>query len=799
MIKFQPSHRWHRAGGHPVRRATLRSRYACSFVIGWAMVPFLSAHGNAQNRCDSPACDCRIGQATPCDAVGGIHPRSFDSLMLPALAQATLTNTDRLGNSIESATLKWIERSKQLSARWRFSDASCDASGPASRDCGSEHPPITSYPAGEISEERSAPFPAPEWTELPMATSDSVATPPTPGPASSPELLHQAPGALEVPQLNKQNPLIDPFSDDPHQPAPIIPSVQGNPLGQMLRQRRNDPAMPSSSIDVPPVWIASRTSANKRAATEIDQPQQAFADSEPAPSEAIRLASDSQPIRDPSVTPGSKTTPQAPRTKRRPKPFESSQRSPIPNQAPLPAPPVAAPHPPDAKPLPAPAMQSYEEFARRLHGARSTDSRPDESTSQPSPTNLSLAPSATSEAGSGSTVESPTEGPAIPALTSEPSIEEAKTSNLPLPPEADIHPEEAGELPVVADKESIDAEVTQLQEETEDGVEDAQRSDEERSKGTNSAGPNEDVAAILDARITQRILNQLQIAKDRGMLRQFELDVSTVGGEVWVRGFVSRPEHKQLILDTIQQVPGVVVVIDDVSIARPMPAPRQQEGSDESLGSEDLGNSNPKITGSADGETHPERGLALPKWLRPKATGRAEENTDFRSTLQSTPASSKPQGSNPMGPRVRTRGAFGASGGADRSGSAAPLSSPVVPGKPNPPNSTDRGISGNSPVAGPEEQPRGNAAAAAIPDSRADIDRRTKARLAATAARVDQPTTGSSGHSNRSLPTPPAASEGSPKAATSQGSTESNSEQGLDLNSFLQRVNAAKQAKDRPE
>ncbi|MFM8324633.1 MAG: hypothetical protein ACKN9U_07225, partial [Pirellulaceae bacterium] len=215
--------------------------------------------------------------------------------------------------------------------------------------------------------------------------------------------------------------------------------------------------------------------------------------------------------------------------------------------------------------------------------------------------------------------------------------------------------------------------------------------------------------------------------------------------------------------------------------------------------SEDRGKPNHKTSRAADGATHPERGLALPTWLRPKASGRAEEDTDFRSTRQSTPASSKPQGSNPMAPRVRTRGAFGASGGADRSGSAAPLSSPVVPGKPNPPNSTDRGISGNSPVAGPEEQLRGNAAVAAIPDGRADIDRRTKARLAATAARVDQPTTGSSGHSNRSLPTPPAASEESPKAATSQGSTESNSEQGLDLNSFLQRVNAAKQAKDRPE
>ena len=127
MTKSHSSPRRHRAAGPPARRVSLRGRYAWSFVIGWATFPFLPAQGNAQGRCDTPSCDCRTGQVTPCDAVGAMGSRAFDSLMLPSLAEATLRNTDRLGNSIESKTLKWIERSKQLSARWRFADSSCDS------------------------------------------------------------------------------------------------------------------------------------------------------------------------------------------------------------------------------------------------------------------------------------------------------------------------------------------------------------------------------------------------------------------------------------------------------------------------------------------------------------------------------------------------------------------------------------------------------------------------------------------------------------------------------------------------
>lgn len=813
MTKSHSSPRRHRAAGPPARRVSLRGRYAWSFVIGWATFPFLPAQGNAQGRCDTPSCDCRTGQVTPCDAVGAMGSRAFDSLMLPSLAEATLRNTDRLGNSIESKTLKWIERSKQLSARWRFADSSCDscdAGGQGSRACGSEHPPIVNQPTNEISAEQSGPLHSPEWTELPMAPSGTVATPPTPYPSDSPVWMHQSLGTPEIPQPNKQDPLIDPFIDDPQQPATIIPSVEGKPLGQMLRQRRNEAATRSAAIDVPPVWIASRPAAGKRATTEIDPLHEPSADLDPSPSGSIRQASDSQPIRDPAATTGSKAQAQPPRTKKRPKPFESSQRGPLPAQAALPAPPDATPLPPDAKPLPTPAMQSYEEFARRLQASRSIESRADDSASHPLPESFSTVSPNLSEGQNDSTLEQATVAPEPPSLNSELSAEVEETSAPPERPVAEVDPAELGELPAIAEEqasksttsESTVLEGSQLPADDTAGSVEANESSEKETSRTDSVPSSEDAEAILDARITHRILNQLKIAKDQGALKQFELDVSTVGGEVWVRGFVSRQEHKKLILDTIQQVPGVVVVIDDVSIARPMPAPRTQQPSEEALDAENENAEklNPRLSKSADAVAEPQRGLSLPKWLRPKTAGTTKENTDFRSTVQSP---STPRGSlesTAKAPRGRTRGAFGASTGPERTAGAAPLSSPVVPVKPTPPVAMDKGSAGPSPTAGPtDELQRRTAPAAGIPDGRADIDRRTKAKLAATATRIDQPQAGSTVPSKLPESQPPVASGEATTAVTSQGTTEATKEQGLDLNSFLQRVNAAKQAKDHPK
>ncbi len=69
-----------------------------------------------------------------------------------------------------------------------------------------------------------------------------------------------------------------------------------------------------------------------------------------------------------------------------------------------------------------------------------------------------------------------------------------------------------------------------------------------------------------DAKITDSILAQLASIKNEGALRNFELDVSTVRGEVWTRGYVSTPEQKQLVLSTIQHVTGVTKIVDDINL-----------------------------------------------------------------------------------------------------------------------------------------------------------------------------------------------------------------------------------------
>ncbi|MDZ4849169.1 MAG: BON domain-containing protein [Pirellulaceae bacterium] len=69
-----------------------------------------------------------------------------------------------------------------------------------------------------------------------------------------------------------------------------------------------------------------------------------------------------------------------------------------------------------------------------------------------------------------------------------------------------------------------------------------------------------------DAAITDEALQQLGKAKSAGLLRQFDLDISTVNGEVWVRGHVANAQQKQLVLRTVQQIQGVNKVIDDLEV-----------------------------------------------------------------------------------------------------------------------------------------------------------------------------------------------------------------------------------------
>lgn len=81
--------------------------------------------------------------------------------------------------------------------------------------------------------------------------------------------------------------------------------------------------------------------------------------------------------------------------------------------------------------------------------------------------------------------------------------------------------------------------------------------------------PTEEVQSSVDPRdagITSEVLSRLGNAQRSGTLRNFDLDVSTVDGEVWVRGHVASPEQKSFVLSTVQRVPGVVRVVDEVSI-----------------------------------------------------------------------------------------------------------------------------------------------------------------------------------------------------------------------------------------
>ena len=96
----------------------------------------------------------------------------------------------------------------------------------------------------------------------------------------------------------------------------------------------------------------------------------------------------------------------------------------------------------------------------------------------------------------------------------------------------------------------------------------------------------EETVSPADAAITDTVLSTLGKDKAVGFLRNFDLDLSTVNGEVWVRGYVANAQQKQHVLQTVQNVPGVTRVIDDIEVSgrnavqpasnnQPIPAPPQ--------------------------------------------------------------------------------------------------------------------------------------------------------------------------------------------------------------------------------
>lgn len=74
-----------------------------------------------------------------------------------------------------------------------------------------------------------------------------------------------------------------------------------------------------------------------------------------------------------------------------------------------------------------------------------------------------------------------------------------------------------------------------------------------------------------DVAVTDTIINKLQGFKSAGQLRGFELDVSTVNGDVWLRGKVANSTQKSLILDAARRTRGVARVIDDIAVTASSP------------------------------------------------------------------------------------------------------------------------------------------------------------------------------------------------------------------------------------
>ncbi|MFO0923021.1 MAG: BON domain-containing protein [Pirellulales bacterium] len=82
---------------------------------------------------------------------------------------------------------------------------------------------------------------------------------------------------------------------------------------------------------------------------------------------------------------------------------------------------------------------------------------------------------------------------------------------------------------------------------------------------TPSVGAESSVAP-RDAAITEKIISKLSADKSSGTLRHFELDISTVDGEVWAKGYVANAQQKQHVLQSIQHTSGVRKVVDDITV-----------------------------------------------------------------------------------------------------------------------------------------------------------------------------------------------------------------------------------------
>lgn len=106
-----------------------------------------------------------------------------------------------------------------------------------------------------------------------------------------------------------------------------------------------------------------------------------------------------------------------------------------------------------------------------------------------------------------------------------------------------------------------------------------------------AASGTRNTRSVSDAAVTDAVIGKLQGLKSAGRLRGFDLDVSTVNGDLWLKGQVANSTQKKMVLETARRVRGVARVVDDIKIKSagnvrtastgtpaPVPAPKMAQG-----------------------------------------------------------------------------------------------------------------------------------------------------------------------------------------------------------------------------
>lgn len=70
-----------------------------------------------------------------------------------------------------------------------------------------------------------------------------------------------------------------------------------------------------------------------------------------------------------------------------------------------------------------------------------------------------------------------------------------------------------------------------------------------------------------DQKIAQQIENKLKANQKNGLLKHFDLRARVKDGIVWMNGFVASPEHRDVAVDTANQVQGVNKVVNEIELS----------------------------------------------------------------------------------------------------------------------------------------------------------------------------------------------------------------------------------------